>query len=58
MLERVWKKGNPPTLLVGIEPDIATMENSIRVCVCVCVCVCMCACVCSVVADSLQPPGL
>ena len=42
MLERVWKKGNPPTLLVGIEPDIATMENSIRVCVCVCVYVCLC----------------
>ena len=40
MLEKVWKKGNPPTLLVGIEPDIATIENSIHVCVCVCVLVC------------------
>ena len=54
MLERVWRKGNPPTLSVGIEPDIATMENSMRVCVCVCVCegvcvctsVCVCACLC------------
>ena len=62
----MWRKGNPPTLSVGIEPDIATMENSMRVCVCVCVCegvcvcvpVCVCvrACVCSVMSDSLQPP--
>ena len=42
MLERVWRKVNLPTLLVGIEPDIATMENSMRVSVCVSVCVCVC----------------
>ena len=28
MLERVWKKGNFPILLVGIQTGAATMENS------------------------------
>ena len=28
MLERVWRKGNPPTLLVGMYIGAATMENS------------------------------
>ena len=28
MLERVWRKGNPPTLLVGMQTSTATMENS------------------------------
>ena len=27
MLERVWRKGNPPTLLVGMEIGAATMEG-------------------------------
>ena len=27
MLERVWRKGNPLTLLVGIQTSTATMEN-------------------------------
>ena len=31
MLERVWRKGNPLTLLVGIQIDIATMENSMGI---------------------------
>ena len=31
MLERVWRKGNTPTLLVGMYIGIATMENSIEV---------------------------
>ena len=31
MLERVWKKGNSPTLLVGIQTGAATMENSTEV---------------------------
>ena len=31
MLERVWRKGNPPTLLVGIQIGTATMENSMEV---------------------------
>ena len=31
MLQRLWREGNPPTLLVEIEIDIATMENSIEV---------------------------
>ena len=30
MLERMWRKGNTPTLLVGLEVDAATMENSIE----------------------------
>ena len=30
MLERVWRKGNPPALLVGMQIDIATMENSVE----------------------------
>ena len=27
MLERVWRKGNPLTLLVGMQTRTATMEN-------------------------------
>ena len=30
MLERVWRKGNPLTLLVGMQTSTATMENSWR----------------------------
>ena len=30
MLERVWKKGNPPILLVGMSIGVATMENSMH----------------------------
>ena len=42
ILERVWRKGNPFTLLVGMQSSIATMENSV------------CECVsCSVVSESL-----
>ena len=28
MLERLWKKGNPLALLVGMKIDTATMEDS------------------------------
>ena len=28
MLERVWRKGNPLALLVGMQIDTTTMENS------------------------------
>ena len=28
MLVSMWRKGSPPTLLVGMEIDAATMENS------------------------------
>ena len=28
MLERVWKKGNPLILLVGMQTGAATLENS------------------------------
>ena len=31
MLERVWRKGNSPTLLVGMQIGSVTMENSIEV---------------------------
>ena len=29
MLERVWRKGNPLTLLVGMQISTATMEKSV-----------------------------
>ena len=29
MLERVWRKGNPLTLLVGMQSSTATMGNSL-----------------------------
>ena len=28
---RVWRKGNPPTLLVGMQTSTATMENSVEI---------------------------
>ena len=31
MLERVWRKGNPLTLLVGMQTSTATMENSVGI---------------------------
>ena len=31
MLERVWKKGNPLTMLVGMQTSIATTENSVEI---------------------------
>ena len=31
MLERVWRKGNPLTLLMAIQTSTATMENSVGV---------------------------
>ena len=31
MLERVWSKGNPLTLLVGMETGTATSENSVEI---------------------------
>ena len=30
MLERVWRKKSPPTLLVGMEIGAATMEKSME----------------------------
>ena len=30
MLERVWRKGNPLTRLVGMQTSTATMENSVE----------------------------
>ena len=30
-LERVWRKGNPPTLLVGMQTSTTTMENSVEI---------------------------
>ena len=31
MLERVWRKGNPLTLLVGMQTSTATMENNVEI---------------------------
>ena len=31
MLERVWRKGNPFALLVGMHTSTATMENSVEI---------------------------
>ena len=31
MLERVWRKGNPLTLLVGMQIGTAAMENSVEI---------------------------
>ena len=31
MLERVWRKGNPFTLLVGMQTSTATIENSVEI---------------------------
>jgi len=31
MLERVWRKGNPLTQLVGMQTSAAAMENSVEI---------------------------
>ena len=31
LLEKVWRKGNPLTLLVGMQTSTATMENSVEI---------------------------
>ena len=31
IMERVWRKGNPLTLLVGMQTGTATMENSVEI---------------------------
>ena len=31
MLERIWRKGNPIALLVGMKNDTATMENCMKI---------------------------
>ena len=31
VLKRVWRKGNPLTLLVGMQTSTATMENSVEI---------------------------
>ena len=30
VLERMWRKGNPSTLLVGVQTGAATVENSME----------------------------
>ena len=30
-MERVWTKGNPLTLLLGMQTSTATMENSVEI---------------------------
>ena len=43
MLERVWRKGNPLTLLVGMQNSTATMENSVLLLLSCCSHVRLCA---------------
>ena len=31
MLERMWRKGNPLALLMGLQIDIAAMEDSMEI---------------------------
>ena len=31
MLERMWRKGNPRALLVGLQTGVAALENSVEV---------------------------
>ena len=31
MMERVWRKGNPLILLVGMQTSTATIENSVEI---------------------------
>ena len=31
MLEKVWRKADPLTLLVGLQTSTATMENSVEI---------------------------
>ena len=31
MLERVWRKGNPLTLFVGMQTSTVTVENSVEI---------------------------
>ena len=31
MLESLWRRGNPVALLVGMQIDTATMENSMEI---------------------------
>ena len=31
MLERMWRKGNPLKLLVGMQTSTATMESSVKI---------------------------
>ena len=31
MLEKLWRNGNPPTLLVGMQTSTTTMENSVEI---------------------------
>ena len=31
MLERVWRKGNPPAVLVGMQIDTVTIEDSMEI---------------------------
>ena len=31
MMERMWREGNSPTLLVGMQAGAASMENSMEV---------------------------
>ena len=56
MLERVWKKGNSLTLLVGMQTSTATLENSVEIPLKTGNRTAICQFSCSVMSDSLRPP--
>ena len=60
MLERVWRKGNPLTLLVGMQTSTTTMENSTEIPLKTSnkTTIRSDQISCSVVSDSLQPMNL
>ena len=55
MLERVWRKGNPLTLLVGMQTNTATMENSVAAAAAAAKSLQLCPTLCDPIDGS--PPG-
>ena len=55
MLERVWRKGNPLTLLVGMQTSTATMENSVAAAAAAAKSLQLCPTLCDPIDGS--PPG-
>ena len=59
MLERVWRKANSLTLLVGMQTGLATMENSVKIPLKTGnrTAISSVQFTCSVMSDSLRPHG-
>ena len=55
MLEGMWRKGDPLTLLVGMQTSIATMENSVAAAAAAAKSLQMCPILCDSIDGS--PPG-